>query len=50
MTMLFIMGVLLVFVALGLAGSALAQRRPRRTGVARSLELIEAMTQRAAAS
>jgi tight adherence protein C len=43
MTMLFIMGVLLVFVALGLAGSAM-RGTTTATGVARSLELIEAMT------
>ena len=43
MTMLFIMGVLLVFAALGLAGAALRNAAPS-TGVARSIELIEAMT------
>jgi tight adherence protein C len=43
MTMLFIMGVLLVFVSLGLAGSAM-RGTTTATGVARSLELIEAMT------
>ena len=43
MTMLFIMGVLLVFVSLGLAGSAL-RGTTTATAVARSLELIEAMT------
>src|SRR5215218_7929961 len=43
MTMLFIMGVLLVFVALGLVGSAM-RGTTTATGVARSLELIEAMT------
>jgi len=42
-TMLFIMGVLLVFAALGLAGAALRNAAPS-TGVARSIELIEAMT------
>src|SRR6478735_1034413 len=41
--MLFIMGVLLVFTALGLAGAALRNAAPS-TGVARSIELIEAMT------
>jgi tight adherence protein C len=43
MTMLFIMGVLLVFVSLGLVGSAL-RGTTTVTGVARSIELIEAMT------
>src|SRR5215210_1616340 len=43
MTMLFIMGVLLVFTALLLLGSAIRNTAPS-TGVARSLELIEAMT------
>jgi tight adherence protein C len=43
MTMLFIMGVLLVFVSLGLAGSAM-RGTTTATGVARSIELIEAMT------
>jgi tight adherence protein C len=43
MTMLFIMGVLLVFTALVLVGSAVRNAAPS-TGVARSLELIEAMT------
>src|SRR3954453_19000461 len=43
MAMLFIMGVLLVFTALGLAGAALRNAAPS-TGVARSIELIEAMT------
>ncbi len=43
MTMLFVMGVLLVFVSLGLAGSAI-RGTSTATGVARSLELIEAMT------
>jgi tight adherence protein C len=43
MTMLFIMGVLLVFTALGLIASAVRNAAPS-TGVARSLELIEAMT------
>ena len=43
MTMLFIMGILLVFTALGLAASAVRNAAPS-TGVARSLELIEAMT------
>ena len=43
MTMLFIMGVLLVFTALGLVASALRNAAPS-TGVARSIELIEAMT------
>jgi tight adherence protein C len=43
MTMLFIMGVLLVFTALGLLGSALRNAAPQ-SGVARSIELIEAMT------
>ena len=43
MTMLGIMGVLLVFTALALAASAARNAAPS-TGVARSLELIEAMT------
>jgi tight adherence protein C len=43
MTMLFIMGILLVFTALILAGSAIRNAAPN-TGVARSIELIEAMT------
>ena len=43
MTMLFIMGVLLVFTALGLLGSAMRNAAPS-SGVARSIELIEAMT------
>src|SRR4051812_9351113 len=43
MTMLFIMGVLLVFAALALLASALRHAAPS-TGVARSIELIEAMT------
>ena len=43
MTMLFIMGVLLVFTALGLLASAIRNAAPS-TGVARSLELIEAMS------
>jgi tight adherence protein C len=43
MTMLFIMGVLLVFTALGLVSSAIRNAAPS-TGVARSLELIEAMS------
>ena len=43
MTMLFIMGILLVFTALGLAASAVRNAAPS-TGVARSIELIEAMT------
>ena len=43
MTMLFIMGVLLVFTALGLLASAMRNAAPS-TGVARSIELIEAMT------
>ncbi len=43
MTMLFIMGVLLVFTALGLLASAIRNAAPS-TGVARSIELIEAMT------
>jgi tight adherence protein C len=43
MTMLFIMGVLLVFTALGLLGTALRNAAPQ-SGVARSIELIEAMT------
>jgi tight adherence protein C len=42
-TMLFIMGILLVFTALALAASAVRNAAPS-TGVARSLELIEAMT------
>ena len=41
--MLFIMGVLLVFTALGLLGSAMRNAAPS-SGVARSIELIEAMT------
>ena len=43
MTMLFIMGVLLVFTALGLLASAMRNAAPS-SGVARSIELIEAMT------
>ena len=43
MTMLGIMGVLLVFTALGLLGSAIRNAAPS-SGVARSIELIEAMT------
>jgi tight adherence protein C len=43
MTMLFVMGALLVFVSLGLVASAL-RGTTTATGVARSLELIEAMT------
>ena len=43
MTMLFIMGVLLVFTALGLLASAIAQRRAQ-LGCGAVLELIEAMT------
>ena len=43
MTMLFIMGILLVFTALALAASAARGATPS-TGVARSIELIEAMT------
>lgn len=43
MTMLFIMGALLVFTALGLVASALRNAAPS-SGVARSIELIEAMT------
>ncbi len=43
MTMLFIMGVLLVFTALGLLATAMRNAAPS-TGVARSIELIEAMT------
>jgi tight adherence protein C len=43
MTMLFIMGVLLVFTALVLVSSAIRNAAPS-TGVARSIELIEAMT------
>ena len=43
MTMLFIMGILLVFTALGLAASAARNAAPS-TGVARSIELIEAMS------
>ena len=43
MTMLFIMGILLVFTALCLAASAVRNAAPS-TGVARSIELIEAMT------
>src|SRR6478609_6022377 len=43
MTMLGIMGILLVFTALALAASAARNAAPS-TGVARSLELIEAMT------
>src|SRR5690349_8857302 len=43
MTMLLIMGALLVFTALGLVGSALRNAAPN-SGVARSIELIEAMT------
>ncbi len=43
MTMLFIMGILLVFTALVLAASAVRNAAPS-TGVARSIELIEAMT------
>ena len=43
MTMLFIMGVLLVFTALLLVASAVRNAAPS-TGVARSIELIEAMT------
>jgi tight adherence protein C len=43
MTMLFIMGVLCVFTALFLVSSAIRNAAPT-TGVARSLELIEAMT------
>jgi tight adherence protein C len=43
MTMFFIMGVLLVFVSLGLAGSAL-RGTTTSTGVTRSIELIEALT------
>jgi len=43
MTMIFVMGILLVFVALGLAGTALRGTAPS-TGVARSIELIEAMS------
>jgi tight adherence protein C len=43
MTMLFIMGILLVFTALVLVGSAVRNSAPS-TGVARSIELIEAMT------
>jgi tight adherence protein C len=43
MTMLFIMGILLVFTALGLLASAIRNAAPS-TGVARSIELIEAMT------
>ena len=43
MTMLGIMGVLLVFTALALAAVAARNAAPS-TGVARSLELIEAMT------
>jgi tight adherence protein C len=42
--MLFIMGALLVFVSLGLAGSALRSGAGASTGVNRSIELIEAMT------
>ena len=42
--MLFIMGALLVFVSLGLAGSALRSGAGTSTGVTRSIELIEAMT------
>ena len=43
MTMLFIMGVLLVFTALGLLAQAMRNAAPS-SGVARSIELIEAMT------
>ena len=43
MTMLFIMGVLLVFAALGPHGHAMRNAAPS-SGVARSIELIEAMT------
>jgi tight adherence protein C len=43
MTMLFIMGVILVFTALVLVSSAIRNAAPS-TGVARSIELIEAMT------
>ncbi len=43
MTMLFVMGTVLVFVAIGLASSAL-RGAAQATGVARSIELIEAMT------
>ena len=43
MTMLFIMGVLLVFTALVLVSSAMRNAAPS-SGVARSIELIEAMT------
>ena len=43
MTMFFIMGVLLVVVSLGLAGSAM-RGTTTSTGVSRSIELIEAMT------
>ena len=43
MTMLFIMGILLVFTALGLLATAMRNAAPS-TGVARSIELIEAMT------
>ena len=43
MTMLFIMGVLLVFTALILVGNAMRNAAPS-SGVARSIELIEAMT------
>jgi tight adherence protein C len=43
MTMLFIMGVLLVFTALILVSSAMRNAAPS-SGVARSIELIEAMT------
>ncbi len=44
MTMLFIMGALLVFVSLVLAGSALRSGAGTSSGVTRSIELIEAMT------
>jgi tight adherence protein C len=44
MTMLFIMGALLVFVSLGLAGTAMRGSVGTSSGVARSIELIEAMT------
>jgi len=43
-TMLFIMGVLLVFVALVLVGSAMRGGATASTGVSRSIQLIEAMT------
>ena len=44
MTMLLIMGALLVFVSLGLVGSAMRSGAGASTGVTRSIELIEAMT------